>query len=115
MASKKNYPAQCMTPEAREALATETARTPAAERDWTAYNATVPGAVYPNAQPSHAYAPGLEATQGPNARPTPYRAVSFGAKREWENDEDGWTHVGSTKKARRSWKGSAPTERTSSP
>lgn len=105
MASKENYPAQKMTPEAREALAAETARKPKDERDWTAYNATVPGAVFPTSQPSHAYAPGLEATQGPNARPPPYRPVSFGAKREYENDEDGWTHVG--RKPSRRWKGAA--------
>ena len=46
---------------------------------------------------------GLERTQGPGARPAPYRPVFFGAQREWENDEVGWTTV--HYKKRRGWRG----------
>jgi hypothetical protein len=34
--------------------------------------------------------PGLEATQGPGAKPIYYRSPFFGAEREWKNDDDGW-------------------------
>jgi hypothetical protein len=33
---------------------------------------------------------GLESTQGPGAKPPAYRMVSFGAEREWKNDDEGW-------------------------
>lgn len=33
---------------------------------------------------------GLESTQSPGARPPAYRPLSFGAEREWANDEEGW-------------------------
>lgn len=79
---------------------------PNGTRDWSAYNATIVGAVYPAVQPSAAYPPGLEATQGPNARPPPYRPVSFGATRDYKDDNDGWQKVKVTKKSRsRRWKG----------
>lgn len=34
--------------------------------------------------------PGLEATQGPGAKPINYLPIFFGAQHEWENDEQGW-------------------------
>ena len=33
---------------------------------------------------------GLEATQGPGAKPISYRSPFFGAEREWKNDDEGW-------------------------
>lgn len=43
---------------------------------------------------------GLEATQGPGAKPIYHRDVHFGAEREWKNDEDGW-QVFETRSTRR--------------
>jgi hypothetical protein len=54
---------------------------------------------------SPACAPGLEATQGPNARPPVYTTVFFGGTREYLNDEDGWTVVSHKKKRKsRAWR-----------
>jgi hypothetical protein len=33
---------------------------------------------------------GLEESQGPGAKPIPYRPVFMGADREWANDDEGW-------------------------
>ncbi len=72
--------------------------------DWSRYNASIVGNVPVVGAPANpGFAPGLEATQGPNARPPPYRPVSFGATREYKDDEDGWQTVTRTK--RRKWRG----------
>lgn len=72
--------------------------------DWTRYNASIVGNVPLIGAPAHPVClPGLEATQGPDARPPPYRPVSFGATREYKDDEDGWQTVTRTK--RRKWRG----------
>ncbi len=57
--------------------------------------------------PAPACPPGLEATQGPDARPPPYAPVHFGGTREYVDDEDGFVVVtyGGRKKVRRNWKG----------
>lgn len=48
------------------------------------------GAVY-KTHPGTWWVPaGLESTQGPDAKPAPYVNISFGAPREWKNDEDGF-------------------------
>lgn len=71
--------------------------------DWSRYNATVVGNVpVVGAAANPGFPPGLEATQGPNARPPPYRMVSFGG-REYANDEDGWQRVVRAKN--RKWRG----------
>ncbi len=44
------------------------------------------------------FAPGLEATQGRNGPPMNYAPVSFGSKREYEDDSEGWTTVTKGKK-----------------
>jgi hypothetical protein len=45
------------------------------------------------------FAPGLEATQRWDAPPRkPYTPVSFGSKREYEDDSEGWTAVTKGKK-----------------
>jgi hypothetical protein len=58
-------------------------------------------------EPSPAHLPGLEATQGPNARPPAYINVHFGGTREYKDDEDGFVVVsyGRRQKARRNWRG----------
>lgn len=72
--------------------------------DWSRYNATIVGyAPVPGAPANPGFLPGLEATQGPNACPPPYRPVSFGAQREYVDDNDGWQRVVRTK--RRKWRG----------
>lgn len=43
---------------------------------------------------------GLEETQGPNAKPSNYRPVSFAAEREWKDDDDGFQTF-RTRRARR--------------
>jgi hypothetical protein len=49
--------------------------------------------------------PGLEATQGANARPPVYVPFSNAATREYADDE-GWTYVTYTKKTKsRKWQG----------
>jgi hypothetical protein len=71
--------------------------------DWSRYNASVVGNVPVVGAPAHpTCAPGLEATQGPNARPPPYSMISFGG-REYKDDEDGWQTVRRTKG--RKWRG----------
>ncbi len=80
--------------------------------DWSRYNATIVGNAPLQGAPLHpAYAPGLEATQGPNARPPPYRNVSFAATREYADDE-GWQHVGKSRRGRRAraWRGKSQEE-----
>ena len=73
--------------------------------DWSRYNATIVGNVPLPGAPAHpAYAPGLEATQGPDACPPPYRNVSFGATREYKDDEDGWQTV-TRRRSSRKWRG----------
>lgn len=53
-------------------------------------NSRIVGAVYVQ-NPDPWWVPvGLEQTQGPNANPPIHAPVSFGAKREWKNDEEGW-------------------------
>ena len=51
--------------------------------------------------------PGLEATQGPKARPPAYINIHFGGTREYKNDEDGFVVVsyGRRQKVRRNWRG----------
>ncbi len=61
-----------------------------------AANAKIVGAKYLAVQPP-LVPPGLEATQGPGARPPVYRNVFFGAQKEWENDEVGWITVHHTR------------------
>jgi hypothetical protein len=56
------------------------------------------------AYPSPSCAPGMEATQGPNARPPPYVPVNFNSGRVYENDNDGWTYVTYKKKGHKSRK-----------
>lgn len=76
--------------------------------DWSRYNATIVGNVPVIGAPANpGFLPGLEATQGPNARPPPYRMVSFAATREYA-DNEGWQHVGRKKK--RSWRGKRQAE-----
>jgi hypothetical protein len=56
--------------------------------------------------PRLAFLPGLEATQGPNAHPAPYRTVFFGATHEYAEDE-GWTTVhyrSRNKRKQRRWR-----------
>ena len=72
--------------------------------DWSRYNATIVGNVPVVGAPANpGFLPGLEATQGPDARPPPYRPVSFAAQREYANDEDGWQRVVRAKN--RKWRG----------
>jgi len=83
--------------------------------DWSRYNASIVGNVHLPGAPLHpAYAPGLEATQGPNARPPVYRPVSFGATREYKDDEDGWQTVTSGRR-RRAWRGKSPRSKEPAP
>lgn len=44
---------------------------------------------------------GLEKTQGPGANPPIHAPVSFGATREWKNDEEGWQPYISRQQRRR--------------
>lgn len=39
------------------------------------------------------FPPGLEETQGRHANPPPYAPVSFGSKRTYDDDSEGWTTV----------------------
>jgi len=50
---------------------------------------TVPGMVYVQNPRPWWVPPGLESTQGPGAKPKPYKMVSFGADREY-GEEEGW-------------------------
>lgn len=52
-------------------------------------------------EPSPAYPPGLDATQGPNARNVGYVPVGFNDQaygRTYKSDEDGWTYVAHKRK-----------------
>ena len=68
------------------------------KKDWSRYNATVVGAVYVPGWHirKEACLPGIS-LEGRK----PYKNVFFGAEREWANDDEGWTHVGRSKKALR--------------
>jgi hypothetical protein len=71
------------------------------KKDWSRYNATIPGAVWDVAKPLHiAYLPGLDSTQSPTARPAPYETISFAAPREY-GPEEGWTRVRHGQKKRK--------------
>ena len=70
------------------------------QREIAAYNATVVGNS-PLAQQPFPCPVGLEETQGQHPKTMPaYKNVSFGATREWANDEDGWQVVRRHKKRR---------------
>lgn len=52
-------------------------------------------------EPSPAYLPGLDATQGPNARNPGYVPVGYYDQvygHTYKNDEDGWTYVSHKRK-----------------
>lgn len=62
--------------------------------DWSQHNATIVGNVpLPGASANSVCPPGLESTQGPGAHPATYAPVSFGATREYKNDDDGWQTI----------------------
>jgi hypothetical protein len=44
------------------------------------------------------FAPGMDATQGRGGPVMNYAPVSFGSKREYEDDSEGWTTVSKSKK-----------------
>ena len=63
----------------------------AASKKWKSKNVTADCPRIP-------FAPGMELTQGRTGPPMNYATVSFGSKREYEDDSEGWTTVTKGKK-----------------
>lgn len=58
-------------------------------------------------EPSPPCPPGLEATQGPNARPPVYVPLNYLNQPTYESDDHGWVYVTYKKKGKKSrrWQG----------